>query len=315
MDAKTEIPWQPNTKFGDRRVPRLIRNTGNYFLDPEVPVDQPGRGWFVVKSVFNPTVAQSIIKFNFVIWARRNVAVLVGSCPDADSSSFSLEPYTGSDLSTALAKKTFWEEDIWRVSFDILVGIRSIHRRSYVHRDIRPETILMTGSGKVYVGDFGTSALLPGGCPLEGPLHQPVGTPHYMAPEFYQVPLEYDRAVDMWAFGVVLFEMVSRREEPSCSPQSLNDVFEWGLYMVTRLRQFRVSAELKKVITSLLDLAPERRPTAARLLRHPFYQRELSARKEQDDWASDSDSDSDQNDPDDHPKDDSDEDDACEWSE
>jgi hypothetical protein len=61
-----------------------------------------------------------------------------------------------------------------------------------------------------------------------------------------------------------------------------------------RLRHFRVSTELKAVIAGLIDMLPERRPTAAKLLHYPFYERELQVRKAHGDWGSDSDSDHDE---------------------
>jgi serine/threonine protein kinase len=296
MDGKTEISCQAHDEF----VPRPVPSSPNYFIRGAVPRDQPGRGWFVVKFVRDPAIAQTQIKFNFSILGHRNVAVLAPFCPAAESLGVSMEPYTRSDLSTALAKVNFWEADIWRVSFDILVGIRSIHRRSCLHRDIRPETILLTRDDKVYLGDFATSTPVPGWSSLKGPLQQPVGTPRYMAPELYQVPPTIDRTIDMWAFGVVLFDMASRRKWPSRSPQSLDDVYEWSTEMITEVSQFRVSAELKAVITSLLRPFPLRRPTAVKLLRHKCYQRELAARRLREDWFSDSGSDSDSDGADDH---------------
>jgi serine/threonine protein kinase len=186
-----------------------------------------------------------------------------------------MKPYTGSTLSAALVTSRFSEKDIRRISFDILKGISSVHRHSYVHRDIRPETILLSERGKVRVGDFGTSALVCSGCRLS----EPAGTRWYMAPELCDFPLEYDSSVDMWALGVVLFDMVSGRERPSWGNGCEIDVSEWHLYMTRELRDFGVSEELKDVITALLDLWPSRRPRATELLRHLFYVRERLARK------------------------------------
>jgi serine/threonine protein kinase len=119
-----------------------------------------------------------------------------------------MKPYSGTTLSAVLATTTFSESDIWRMSFDILTAIAFAHHRSHVLRDIRPETILLSQSGKVSPGDFKISAAMDGALPLS----YPAGTPWYQAPEMCRVPLKYNGAVDMWALGVVLWEMVSERE-------------------------------------------------------------------------------------------------------
>jgi serine/threonine protein kinase len=202
-----------------------------------------------------------------------NVVVLVNRGTIGHSLGVLTKRPTGTFLSARLlADQGLPEPDIRRISFQILVAIISIHGRSCVHRDIRPETVMMTRHGKARLADFGTAAL------LAGPrcLTDRVGTPWYMAPEFYEVPVEYGPSADMWAFGVLLCDMVRGRGERSSPPQSATDVVQWASDLVWGLRDLSVSGELKSVIEAVLDSCPSQRAKAAQLFHHPFYEPERS---------------------------------------
>src|SRR5207249_9709568 len=80
-----------------------------------------------------------------------------------------------------------------------------------VHRDIKPENILLDRRGKVKIADFGLAKLLglaPADLRLTGP-QQVMGTPHYMAPEQVERPLEVDHRADIYSLGVVFYEMLT----------------------------------------------------------------------------------------------------------
>jgi serine/threonine protein kinase len=271
MDVKTPICTQPSTENEDGL---RTQSAVNSFTDRPHRPDEPD--WFVVKSVSDPVAATRDLKVNLDISGWKYVKTLVYCRPSCVPFGVSMKPYAGTTLSAVLATTTFSESDIWRISFDILRAISFAHGESSVLRDICPETILLSRNGKISLGDFGTSAARVEGCPMSSP----AGTPWYMAPELYRVPLKYNGAVDMWAFGVVLFDMVSGRERPSEGDGCEGDPRKWRLYIRRQLNvnRFPVSAELAKVIVALLGLLPRERPTPAQLLRHPFYRRERESR-------------------------------------
>ena len=88
------------------------------------------------------------------------------------------------------------------------------HEEGIVHRDIKPENILLDRKGRVKIADFGLAKLLgPNGgqlsrLALTSP-QQLIGTPHYMAPEQTERPLEVDHRADIYSLGVVLYEMLT----------------------------------------------------------------------------------------------------------
>ncbi|MFO0722403.1 MAG: protein kinase [Myxococcota bacterium] len=91
----------------------------------------------------------------------------------------------------------------------ILDGLAEAHRQGVVHRDLKPENVLLSGRDQVKILDFGLAKPMVADPKSEVPSTKGLaGTPRYMAPEQFQ-GREVDRRTDIYALGVVLFEILS----------------------------------------------------------------------------------------------------------
>jgi serine/threonine-protein kinase len=92
---------------------------------------------------------------------------------------------------------------------DVLSALDYAHLSGFIHRDVKPSNILLDRNGNPHLCDFGIARKL-------GPnrltrVGVALGTPHYMSPEQIQTPLECDHRTDLYAAGVVLYEMLTGR--------------------------------------------------------------------------------------------------------
>ena len=93
-------------------------------------------------------------------------------------------------------------------ALQIARGLDHAHHAGIVHRDIKPANVIVTRDGLVKIVDFGIAKLLD----RTGPTRTgtTLGTVAYMAPEQVQ-GTRVDRRADLWALGVVLYEMLTGR--------------------------------------------------------------------------------------------------------
>jgi len=133
-----------------------------------------------------------------------------------------MELVDGEDLSARIARGPLPPEEALRLALQIAEALESAHERGIVHRDLKPANVKVTPDGQAKVLDFGLAKALEGpasgsasalslsptltaGMTGAGVL---LGTAAYMSPEQAK-GLEPDRRADVWAFGVVLWEMLT----------------------------------------------------------------------------------------------------------
>jgi serine/threonine protein kinase len=121
--------------------------------------------------------------------------------------------YKGETLHKKLSGGPLGIDNALKLAIDIARGLASAHNHQVVHRDIKPENIVVTFEGLAKILDFGLAKLIHASAPPEWSV---AGTLEYMAPE--QIQGQSDRRTDLWALGVVLYEMVTGRR-PFTAPK------------------------------------------------------------------------------------------------
>jgi eukaryotic-like serine/threonine-protein kinase len=141
----------------------------------------------------------------------------------------------------------------------IAEAIAEAHRHGLVHADLKPDNVVLPRDGRLRVVDFGLAKLAGGG--EAGKVSSVSGTPAYMAPERWR-GASPTGAIDVWAFGVMLHELVTgRRPIPDAMLARLGFVRD-------RLPLANLpEAPWAQLVRDCLALAPASRPDAAELVR------------------------------------------------
>ncbi|GJN19700.1 hypothetical protein PR202_gb07002 [Eleusine coracana subsp. coracana] len=152
----------------------------------------------------------------------------------------------------------------------LLSAAARMHAAPLIHRDIKPENILVSAGCDLKICDFGCAKpAKPPGKPYPEPL---VGTLQYCAPEMLMGDRCYGTAVDMWALGCVMAELLVGA--PLFSADTEEDMLE----EITELRDRIAAVGLEAIDDDLLELSPAGREVLAGLLR--FEPRERLTAKE-----------------------------------
>ena len=131
----------------------------------------------------------------------------------------------------------------------ICEALQFAHDAGIVHRDIKPDNILLDKKGRVKIADFGIAKILGTAEDPAIPVTQgAIGTPHYMAPEQVEKPQTVDHRADIFSLGVVFYEMLTgelplgKFAPPSSGPRGL-----------------QVDVRLDEVVFRALEREPNRR--------------------------------------------------------
>ena len=214
-----------------------------------------------------------IIRFYYSIIGANNLYLVMEYLP-------------GGDLYSLLQKLGALEESAVRVyTYQIAQALGYLHQKGIIHRDIKPDNILISATGHVKLTDFGLSYLAVYGPRRRsvGAIHTVdptiansrscVGTPDYVAPEIL-LKQEHSFGVDWWALGVLVYEMLTgtppfhAETEAETHERILSGEFE-----PLDEEEDGASPEAIDFVNRLLNLNPEERlgrNGLSEILNHPF---------------------------------------------
>ena len=148
-----------------------------------------------------------------------------------------------------------------RMAIRILAAVDHAHRNGIVHRDIKPQNILVDGEGRIKVADFGIARLKTGAtADVEG---QALGSVHYLSPEQARGEVA-DEQSDLYSVGVVLYEMLTGQvpfDGDTPASVALKHVREMPASV--RMRNSRISRALDEVVMRALCKDKKRRYQSA----------------------------------------------------
>ena len=201
-----------------------------------------------------------------------------------------MEYLPGGDLMNLLIKKDiFTENEAKFYTAELILAIESIHELDCIHRDIKPDNILIDKNGHIKLSDFGLAKVseklfeqknnnneIKNDDEIEK--HQKnyscVGTAYYVAPEVLNKK-GYGKEIDWWSVGVIFYEMLVGYA-PFCSKETsevCHKVLNWKKYLKIP-NKIKISNEARDLIMKMVNNANERLGIngANEIKEHPFFQ-------------------------------------------
>jgi len=165
------------------------------------------------------------------------------------------ELLNGGDLFGAL-RKLGWALPAEQVRFYagcMAMALETLHSRGIVYRDLKPQNVMLDSQGYPKLIDFGTAKRLKGSRTFTA-----IGTPYYIAPEILE-GRGYGTEVDMWSFGVVVYEMACGRYPFGDGLNDVNRVYQEVLKGPLQFPKYAKSRAARALIEGLLKRKSEER--------------------------------------------------------
>ena len=206
-----------------------------------------------------------------------------------------MEYLPGGDLMNLLIQKdTLTEKEAKFYISELILAIESIHKLDCIHRDIKPDNILIGKDGHIKLSDFGLAKISDKLYEKEDEKYKNflknkkseknnkmthnknfscVGTAYYVAPEVLNKK-GYEEDIDWWSVGIIFYEMLMGYA-PFCSKETSEvcyKVLNWKDYLIIP-NKFKISDEAKDLIFKMINNSNDRlgKNGADEIKKHPFF--------------------------------------------
>ena len=165
------------------------------------------------------------------------------------------------------AKKFIPEAEIWSCLIQTVNGLKSLHDKKIMNRDLKSANIFLMKNGTVKIGDLNVSKLVK----LQF-LYTQTGTPYYASPEVWsEKPYEFKS--DIWSLGCIIYEMACLK--PPFRAQSMEQLYKSVIRGVYEPIPSLYSKELRDIIATLLQTDAAKRPNCEGLLGNSLIRKKM----------------------------------------
>ena len=258
---------------------RIVRKLGAGGMGEVYLADDPALGRQVALKVLAPALtSDDTARLRLVREAQaaarlehRSVCPVYDVGEDHGRVYFAMQYIEGETLALAIARGPGDLENTLRIAEDVIDALAEAHAQGVIHRDIKPQNIMLSTRGQVKVLDFGLAKAVSDGADADSEtvavlteVGAIAGTTAYMSPEQLRgEPL--DPRTDLFSFGAVLYEMVTGRRA-FAGPSAAATIAAILSGAAPALDSTVIPAELRRIIGKCLETDRERRYQSAREL-------------------------------------------------
>jgi serine/threonine protein kinase len=211
-----------------------------------------------------------------------------------------ITPYYQNNLYDYVSKK-LPEKVVKQIIFQIICGINYLQSLKYIHRDIKPDNILLSSEGKVIITDFDLCRQESKG--KEDHMTRTAVTLYYRAPEIFFGDLYYGNKIDIWSIGCVFAELIIGKpifkgnnelgtlskiiENIGCpNEENWPGVSNLPNYLLFNgVGEFKLGEMLSKeglskeginMVAKMLSLDPKKRPSCEDMLKNEYFKKDIA---------------------------------------
>lgn len=201
----------------------------------------------------------NIVEFHQAFAFEEHTYVVLELCPN------------GSLMEMIKRRHSLSLPEVRRYMIQLCGGVKYLHRRSVLHRDLKIGNLFLDQNMNLRIGDFGLAAILLPGDKRRQTL---CGTPNYIAPEILDKDRSkgHDHQVDTWAIGVICFALLTgappfaSKTQPEIYSKLRTLTYKWGSQDPNYY-----PPEAKELVAWCLSLNADKRPEMDDLVEHVFF--------------------------------------------
>ena len=237
-------------------------------------------------------------KFN-----HENIHKVIDMFIAPNKNQYLITPYYQNNLYNYTSKK-LPEKVIKQIIFQVVCGVNYLHSLKYIHRDIKPDNILISSEGKIILTDFDLCRQESKG--KDDPMTRTAVTLYYRAPELFFGDSYYGNKIDIWSIGCVFAELITGKplfkannelgtlsniiETIGCpSEENWPGVSQLPNYLPFTGGEFKLGKMLEEgglskegidIVTKMLMLYPKKRPSCEELLKDEYFKKDIASLSE-----------------------------------